>query len=848
VAFLAGFLFAESATATAHQVPPDAHGPFIPPGLASRTAGAHAVQAPPEERLSDHAGTGIDYIVAPSYPAGDGPTSAHLGDLDGDDVLDLVITPLYEDSLRILSGRGDSTFDPAVRVGMSGAPGWVTGADLDRDGDHDLAVGLYSRALGIELLFNNGAGEYTVAAHYPPLVGVNFVLAGDVDGDGDVDLAALAYLASSAYVLLNDGAGGFSSPESYEIGFAPLTAVLADVDKDHDPDLVIASASCFAVWVLKNVGAGRFSPAVGYGTPGAPYGIAAGDFRRDGTLTLAVAHDDNVAMMEPIGRSYGVYEDYVVATEIYGLCAGDIDGDGDLDLATTSWRGNYVSLLLNAGNGTFSPELGFGVGSQPDFVVIGDLDRDGRPELVTTDFGSNTFSVLRPDAEAIYRARRDLEIGRSPTGLVAGDFDRDGRVDVAAVAQSSNAVAVLLNRGDSIFGVPVHYPVGGWPRSIAMADLDRDGEPDLVTANQNDLSISVLRGRGDGTFETAVSYPAGAEPFGLAAGDLDEDGDVDLAVVDHAWTQWGLVRVFLNSGNGVLGTPTTYATGYAPTSVAITDLDLDGDSDLAVTNYGHEYSGPGSISPFFNRGDGTFSAAEFITTADGPFWIAPEHLHGDSVPSLLVVNRRSTTLSIYRFGGGLHRSDIEVGIHPSHAIVSDLDGDGIPDLAVTKSDESRVLVLHGEASGGFSTPVEYGVGIEPEFLVAARFASATVPDLVVANMWSGTVSLLRSSSTPPLATPPGSDPLPPPLSCVPNPSMGEIRVHFTTTTTAPAGVRVFDVSGRCVATLFNGPLAPGRHEHVWDGETSAGRSAAGIYYVVLESRGGRSTSRVALLR
>ena len=79
------------------------------------------------------------------------------------------------------------------------------------------------------------------------------------------------------------------------------------------------------------------------------------------------------------------------------------------------------------------------------------------------------------------------------------------------------------------------------------------------------------------TFPTAGAYGAGDEPTSVAIGDLDGDGDPDLAVANGDSDD---ISVLLNAGDGTFVTDVTYGAGDYPRSVAIGDLDGDGDHDL----------------------------------------------------------------------------------------------------------------------------------------------------------------------------------------------------------------------------------------------------------------------------
>src|SRR4051794_2372420 len=135
--------------------------------------------------------------------------------------------------------------------------------------------------------------------------------AGDLDGDGDQDLAVANLATDNVTVLKNGGAANFnqppSSPES--AGDAPRSIAIADFDGDTDQDLAVANSSSANVTVLLNSGSGNFTPA-------ATSPEAAG-------------------------------------TGPSSVVAADLDGDGDSDLATANQGTNNVTVLRNVGGGDF---------------------------------------------------------------------------------------------------------------------------------------------------------------------------------------------------------------------------------------------------------------------------------------------------------------------------------------------------------------------------------------------------------------------------------------------------------------------------------------------------------------
>ena len=186
----------------------------------------------------------------------------------------------------------------------------------------------------------------------------------------------------------------------------------------------------------------------------------------------------------------------------------------------------------------------------------------------------------------------------------------------------------------------VSYAVGSQPRSVVAADLDGDGDRDLAVANYDPYgsgSISVLKNNGDGTFASAVSYAAGYTPRSVVATDLDGDGDQDLAVANYSNT----VSVLMNNGDGTLAAAVNYAVIEYPASVFAADLDGDGDHDLAVTS-----NSSGRVSVLRNKGDGTFATAATFAVGSNPWSAFVADLDGDGDQDLAVANYDGLSVSV----------------------------------------------------------------------------------------------------------------------------------------------------------------------------------------------------------
>jgi uncharacterized repeat protein (TIGR01451 family) len=350
------------------------------------------------------------------------------------------------------------------------------------------------------------------------------------------------------------------------------------------------------------------------------------------------------------------------------------------------------------------------VGHVPWPVEIGDLDHDGVADLVATNFGDKTVSVKLGDGNATYHEAggSPIPLSCSPNAVNIGDLDGDGIPDLATgdicnYPGGIDQITVLLGNGDGTFHAapfpPLKLGAGVYaPCTIQLVDLNGDGKLDLVTADwqTSDVSVFLQNSTGPFGFTQAPGSPftPGTNPFEVTVGDFDGDGVIDLATADDGDNA---VAVFHGNGDGTFvpmpGSP--IAVGSHPEGVRAGDLDGDGKLDLAVANYGSS-----TVSVLLGNGDGTFHAAGPPTPVSGtnPYMVAISDLNGDGKPDLATSNYSSNDVSVL-FGNGdgtfaeASASPFGVGSGPYWVDIGDLDGDGRPDLVTSNFNSNDLTVL-----------------------------------------------------------------------------------------------------------------------------------------------------------
>lgn len=292
------------------------------------------------------------------------------------------------------------------------APAHATVTDLDRDGDPDVVVAVLGnlfptgqRVGKVVWLENQGQG-FVPHVLLDDLGRVADVQAGDLDGDGDVDLAVAEFGYERGRVLWLENRGGRFRDHSLLHLPGAIHVPLADYDGDGDLDVVaLVSQDEEEVWALENRGKGAFAPRLLFSSVNFDLGSAGlvqTDLDQDGRPDLLLVAGDNLEIRYPYpqpwhgcywleNRGHWRFRPRRIARlgGAYAVAAGDVDADGDLDVVVASmfnnwWRPGAASLLWleNDGRQNFTS---WQVADRPTHlatVACGDLDGDGRADIV----------------------------------------------------------------------------------------------------------------------------------------------------------------------------------------------------------------------------------------------------------------------------------------------------------------------------------------------------------------------------------------------------------------------------------------------------------------------------------
>jgi hypothetical protein len=629
----------------------------------------------------------------PALPAGFIPTAITSGDFNGDGKMDFAISNGGDNTIYVFLGNGDNTFKvPEILYTKGQSPNWITVVTLRKNGPVDLAV-TDGDSNTVEVFLGNGDGTFQPSTQISLPQMPTFILAADVNNDGNQDLVVGLVVAANQVqsqfgVLLGDGSGGFSSTlysqaELFDSEGPVVTGWIAagDVNNDGYVDFVVTiTGGSFAPY-LSNAGTSfPFGGFIGFND--GPMVVGLGDMNEDGCLD-AVQLGTLGLLTVALGTCDGNFDQNPNPTAMVGdldpaIQVVDVDGDGHLDVVGSAAyyplmdnpeagteAGYLISVLKGDGKGNLAIAQTYRGGANVYSFVAADFNGDKRPEIVTADSLENKVRLFANDGAGNYGPPQGATIGYTigpvdaPDHLApmeVADLNGDGKPDVLLVEfavdlASPAALTVLLNDGTGKFLPPVRTTITGdapAPAPVFVAGAFRNpATPDVVYMNtynggNSGFNVLFLRGNGDGTFAAPVTLATLPNPQQVVAGDFNNDGKLDFAVVGWTDTSTGpfwQFNTFLGRGDGTF---TPLATQQFPFQASLNaqqlfaiDLNHDGKLDLLIGmngNIGWEASGDDLIEVLGN-GDGTFQAPTTLISHFGA--VAVADVNHDGYPDLI---------------------------------------------------------------------------------------------------------------------------------------------------------------------------------------------------------------------
>ncbi|MBO6739105.1 MAG: DUF1028 domain-containing protein [Phycisphaerales bacterium] len=320
---------------------------------------------------------------------------------------------------------------------------------------------------------------------------------------------------------------------------------------------------------------------------------------------------------------------YPIEGFVGALATMDLDGDGFEEVIVGNRDTDEISVFLNtssAGVPLSSLEL-MGTIDAPSSGVV-DMDVSlGRVLVAFAD--PPRLGLYGPDGGGSIELLDVVDLPGNPVGLASGLLDPETHgVSIDAPGQ----VQFFDGFGDEI-ELTNSLDLGYAPGRIALGQLVGDGHNDLLVPDGGGSMVHVYAGR-EGGFDLDASIATANSPVAVTAADMDSDGDNEIVVLcgagravqifrfeNDAWTQWaslniggvgiGLdvgdmngdgfpdvistvqatnrnLRLWISDGQGEFSLQSRTRVGSAARSIALADMNLNGDLDIVVGNAGDE--------------------------------------------------------------------------------------------------------------------------------------------------------------------------------------------------------------------------------------------------------------------
>ena len=486
-----------------------------------------------------------------SVNLGETCTNPLVGDMNGDEKLDLVVT-CQTSGVMALPGNGDGTFGPPLNITVGFYAESAVIADFNVDGKADLAT---ANSQNISIVLGKGDGTFIEAPGALPTLSGQSVIAADFNRDGKADLAVDS---SSGDLVIELGNGDGTFTQSF-VGSGGGSNLLATADFNQDGKLDILSGG--SVW-LGN-GDGTFQPPIRVAS--AVNFVAIADFNLDGKPDLVLVNQDGTILY--LGNGDGTFQTgLVISSAQASVVAGDFNHDGKPDLIIGYSEGGTAVLLLGNGDGTFQSPVPL-------------------PTVPVGPVGHQGFEILS-----------------------TGDFNNDGKLDLAVVYPEiprtgvDSFVGTVLGNGDGTFQLAATQNAPEGPTSYLVTDMNSDGNLDLVTANPNNNNVSVWLGNGYGSFQAPQDFGTGpnlsSSPYVtnlVTVADFNQDGLPDVAVIGQtAPGPWMLFQ---------LGTARMPAPSLRPNSLTFASQTIGATSAPQAVTLAVAGNAPLSIAQIVTSGD-----------------------------------------------------------------------------------------------------------------------------------------------------------------------------------------------------------------------------------------------------